>query len=246
MSRRPSATGPKSPHNRQTLSFQEFSIMIHKILLCFYFSFFSPLVSATQKSAKNSDNTANADSGKKSAEAVINRVYESAKRITSSKASDQNKAKQLTDLILSLWDINKIAEHIMYPYWKTFTDAEKSQFKGLLTQNVVRTFQRVAKKYLGRLTVVKVSPIQRKQNAYDVHCKVVNAEDGRTVDVRFQVVGKKIRNLFVEKLDLVDAKRTEYASLMRQNRKSSKAFLEALERSSSKGTHKDGAPLKSA
>ena len=125
-------------------------------------------------------------------------------------------------------DIDKIASYVLFPHWKTFSSAQKTQFTNLLTQNVVRTFQRVSKKYLGSLEIVKVAPVQNKANAYDVHCKVINAEDGRTVDVRFQIASGKVRNLFVEKLDLVDAKRKEYASLMRQNRNVIPAFLKAI------------------
>jgi acylphosphatase len=76
--------------------------------------------------------------------------------------------------------------------------------------------------------------VQNKTNAYDIHCKVINAEDGRTVDVRFQIASGRVRNLFVEKLDLVDAKRREYTSLMRQNRNSIPAFLKAIESQVSK------------
>jgi ABC-type transporter MlaC component len=92
----------------------------------------------------------------------------------------------------------------------------------------------VSKKYLGSLEIIKIVPVQNKPNAYDVHCKVINAEDGRTVDVRFQITSGKVRNLFVEKLDLVDAKRKEYASLMRQNRNRIAEFLKAIEAQVSK------------
>ncbi len=204
--------------------------MNHLLFICFCTILCNSIVAGPQTSKKPSSiDSASADAGAHSAKLLINRLYESAKQITSGKTSEKTKADQLTALVLSIWDIDKIASYILFPHWKSFSNAEKTQFKNLLTQNVVRTFQRVSKKYLSSLEIAKIAPVQNKPNAYDAHCKVINAEDGRTVDVRFQVAAGKIRNLFVEKLDLVDAKRKEYASLMRQNRNAIPAFLKAIE-----------------
>ncbi len=203
--------------------------MNHILFICFC-TIVCTNISAAPQTSKKSDsvNAASADAGANSAKLLINRLYASAKQITSGKTSEKTKADQLTELVVSVWDIDKIASYVLFPHWKTFSSAQKTQFTNLLTQNVVRTFQRVSKKYLGSLEIVKVAPVQNKANAYDVHCKVINAEDGRTVDVRFQIASGKVRNLFVEKLDLVDAKRKEYASLMRQNRNVIPAFLKAI------------------
>jgi ABC-type transporter MlaC component len=209
--------------------------MKHLLLICFFSIVYTNIFAAPQPSKKPlSLDRASADSGQALARSVVNRLYTTAKDITSGKTSEKTKADQLTELVLSIWDIDKIASYILFPHWKSFSNAQKTQFENLLTQNVVRTFQRVSKKYLGSLTITKIAPVQNKPNAYDVHCKVINAEDGRTVDVRFQIASGKVRNLFVEKLDLVDAKRKEYASLMRQNRHSIPAFLKAIENQVSK------------
>ena len=209
--------------------------MNHILFICFCTIVCTNTSAAPQTSKKpHSINAASADAGANSAKLLINRLYGSAKQITSRKTSEKTKTDQLTKLVLSIWDIDKIASYVLFPHWKTFSSAEKKQFKNLLTQNVVRTFQRVSKKYLGSLEIVKVVPVQNKTNAYDVHCKVINAEDGRTVDVRFQITSGKVRNLFIEKLDLVDAKRKEYASLMRQNRNVISDFLKAIESQVSK------------
>ncbi len=225
----------KSQDNQQGISLHELFIMKNILFICFCTIFCTNIFAAPQSPKKpSSDNVASADAGAQLAKSLINRLYESAKNITSAKTSEKTKADQLTDLVLSIWDIDKIASYILFPHWKSFSNAEKTRFKNLLTQNVVRTFQRVSKKYLGSLTIVKVAGIQNKTNAYDVHCKVINTEDGRSVDVRFQIASGKVRNLFVEKLDLVEAKRKEYTSLMRQNRNSIPAFLKAIETQVSK------------
>jgi ABC-type transporter MlaC component len=209
--------------------------MNHLLLTCFCTIICANISAAPQTSKKSSSiHAPSADAGTHSARSAVNRLYTSAKQIISSKTSEKTKADQLTALVMSIWDIDKIASYILFPHWKSFSSAQKTQFTNLLTQNVVRTFQRVSKKYLGSLEIIKIVPVQNKPNAYDVHCKVINAEDGRTVDVRFQITSGKVRNLFVEKLDLVDAKRKEYASLMRQNRNRIAEFLKAIEAQVSK------------
>lgn len=209
--------------------------MKHLLFICFCTIICANSSAAPQATKKSSSaHTDSADAGAQSARSAVNRLYTSAKQIIAQKTSEKTKADQLTALVSSIWDIDKIASYILFPHWKSFSSAQKTQFTNLLTQNVVRTFQRVSKKYLGSLDIVKVAPVQNKTNAYDIHCKVINAEDGRTVDVRFQIASGKVRNLFVEKLDLVDAKRREYTSLMRQNRNSIPAFLKAIESQVSK------------
>ena len=217
------------------LYYKEFFIMNHILTLCFLTAFCTFLCATKPDRKVNTPPHTLKElnpEGSEGSRLAVERLYQSAKYIThDSKTSERTKASELTKLVLSSWNMDKIAEYTIFPYWKSFSKKEKLQFKDFLTQNIVRTFQKVSKKYLSSLKVSKVSPIPGKSNAYEVRCTVVNKEDGRTVDVRFHVVSDKIRNLFVEKLNLVDAKKKEFSDLMRKNRKSIPNFLKALQKS---------------
>jgi len=168
-------------------------------------------------------------SGIESAKAKVVFLYKKAKEIChNTTTSEQGKLAQLTKLVESSWHISKIAEYVMHPHWKSFSASQKKEFIQLLTDNVVRTFHKVSKKYLSSLKITKASEIKNKKNDYDVYCEVFNKEDNRKVEVRFHIASQKVRNLFVEKLDLVDAKRKDFIALMRKNGQSIPKFLTAL------------------
>jgi ABC-type transporter MlaC component len=171
--------------------------------------------------------------GQTKAEFAVMSLYESAKSICQNSKTSEQEMRQLKKLVESSWEISKIAQYVIWPHWKLFSKSQKQEFISLLTDNVVRTFSKVSRKYLSYLKITKVTPIRGKNNASDVYCEVVNKDDGLKVEVRFQIVGQLVRNLFVEKLDLVAAKKMDYTSLMRKNRNSIPEFLKALQKQSS-------------
>lgn len=171
------------------------------------------------------------DKNQEAAAQLILSLYEAARDICQeSKTSEGEKISALTRLVQSHWDVLTIAQCVIWPHWKSFSPGEKNQFTTILTNNIVRTFYKVSKKYLGYLKIKKVAPIRGKDKAYEVFCEVLNKEDGMKAEVRFQIVSQRIRNLFVENLDLVAAKKTDYTALMRKKKQSYPEFLRALEK----------------
>jgi ABC-type transporter MlaC component len=159
---------------------------------------------------------------------TVSVLYEEAKSICQTKDTDQEKIEQLKKLVEEYWDAHKIAAYIMHPNWCKFSRDEKKKFLVNLKHKIVKIFFNISKKYINDFSIKKVSLVKGKKNAFDVHCEVKNKDDNRRANIRFQVVNKLVRNIYVETLSLVDAKKKEYADLFRSKNKKIPEFLEAI------------------
>ncbi len=182
----------------------------------------------SQKEAKAQKKHADA------ARKTVTILYEKAKKICQKKDTDQKKMEHLKKLVDAHWDLEKIAAYIMHPNWKNFSESkpepesEKHAFLRNLKNKIVKIFFSISKKYLNDFAITKVSPVKGKKNAFDVHCEVKNKDDNQKVVIRFQIVNKLVRNIYVETLSLVDAAKQEYKKIFRKQNKKIPDFLKAL------------------
>lgn len=173
----------------------------------------------------------------KKAEETLMHVYQNAKTICENHAlSDAQKIHELKSIVQSHFGMDMVAKVVIHPHWNNFTAEQQAHFIELLTNNMVTMFYKMARRYLSHLKIIKITPIRSKGSAVNIACEAHNKDDNRTVNLRFQMVSGRIRNILIDNpdgsrgsIDIVNAIKTDYARLMRKNGSRIQSFLKALD-----------------
>ena len=179
---------------------------------------FMGLVCPTEASGSHSPQTPQATRAK----AFIKGLFQQVGRILDNKKLDESAKKaKVTQLAHQAFDIDHIAKWLLWPTWNTMDQAQRNRFKNVSLAYVSDFFFKFAPKYLNDLQIHRVKPLSRDKKggssvALEVQAQVTDSESGRHVNVRVHIVNGKIRNMLVENVNLLEAKKREYRDRLRK------------------------------
>lgn len=141
------------------------------------------------------------------------------------------RAERFRDILNESLDIPHVARRVLGPYVRRATDAEMTEFQGLLEENIVRKYAVMFKGYSGE----KIELVDTKDGRRGTKAVVVNVypNDGSSpVPVQWVVHGTdgqcRIIDIIVERASMVTTQKEEFVSVIRRGGGEISALLDEL------------------
>jgi ABC-type transporter MlaC component len=173
-------------------------------------------------SEKKSSDEKSDTSGVKQAENLIAEISKKVLEIMQSSSSDSEKKQHLQEVLKNNFNIKVAAKHALKSYWEKMKKEEQDDYLVLFEKDIVKTYFDILKKYYEKelLKIVKSLAVPKKDNAFYVYSEARNPDTGAPIEIKWAIKNGKILDATIGRaISVSDAKRKEYAEVIRSNKK---------------------------
>jgi len=131
----------------------------------------------------------------------------------------EQKEEELNQVFIDVVDVDWIGKFVLGKYWRRATDEQKKEYLEAYRLFLQKTYVSNFKKYDGEK--VKIKKTRKEDEGEYLVETTIERGNGKTLDVDYKVRntegGKKIFDIYIEGVSLLNTQRTEFNSVVSRN-----------------------------